>query len=403
MEDNLDNLEPPRKRFKRADQRPISTFEDPCVLLNIPQDILSELLDYLDTKTIYNLTITCHYFKKTNLWSLVTKLDPSARAILPVINSVDVNKLTKLENFDIDRADDKGYLSALHRLTNVRSLNMKGGHLRTSLVANLLPRFPLIRELTTPLDPDVLANYPGAFLTKLALRPTSFDARYIKHFSKLEVLYLRSIQEMTNTDALTHLACLTALIMTGRGVKKSDLKLACCLTQLKYLETIAIGGPKITSLSNLSNLTCLKCDFSLSKNDWTKTLAPMTALQRIDVFTLDVRSFTPHHCSTLTHLAYYKDSNQSPVFDLTALQCLTINISPDPAMHSRFSELQRLTSLTLRLNRRENKVNTMFWTALTHLSHLELPRETDERLVNATKRLMPSVNVDWRGPYQKFI
>jgi hypothetical protein len=93
------------------------------------------------------------------------------------------------------------------------------------------------------------------------------------------------------------------------------------------------------------------------------------------------------------------------VFDLTALQSLNINISPDYAVHSKFSRLQRLTSLTLWLIG-EVKVDlqSLFWTALTHLSFLELPKEIDKGLVNATKRLMPAVQVVWSGGHQqKFI
>jgi hypothetical protein len=273
------------------------------------------------------------------------------------MDRVDVAKLTKLERFDIDRADRLGYLSALSRFTNLLSLDTDGGHLCTSLLANLLPHFPLLQELKTPLDTDVLADYKGAYLTKLdASGCSSFDARYIEHFCKLELLYLRSAGDLINTDALTQLTCLTALTMAGRGVSKSDLKVVCCLTQLKYLEVSAIAKP-MKSLSNLCNLTRLKC---FCVPDWTKTIAPMTALQRIDAVALDARSFTSQHCSTLTHLAYYRSNNQSPVFDLTALQSLNINISPDYAVH-----------------------------------------KIDKGLVNATKRLMPAVQVVWSGGHQQ--
>jgi hypothetical protein len=71
-------------------------------------------------------------------------------------------------------------------------------------------------------------------------------------------------------------------------------------------------------------------------------------------------------------------------------------------MHSKFSKLQRLTSLTLWLND-EVKVDlqSLFWTALTNLSFLELPKEIDEGLVNATKRLMPTVLVERSGGRQQ--
>jgi hypothetical protein len=269
MEDDLiaslDIIEPPRKKFKRLvhqDQPPQSqtrrvskSLYHPCFIKNIPREILSEILDYLDTTTIYHLTITCHYFKECNLWGSITKLDIYSHfPLFRVMDSVDVAKLTKLESFDIDRADRLGYLSALPRFTNLLSLNTKGGHLHTSLLANMLPHFPLLRELTTPLKPIVLVNYQGAYLTKLnASHCHYFDARFIVHFRKRESIKLISVY-LINTDVLTHLTCLTMLIVTGG----SDFEALCRLTQLKYLEVSAVGARPIKSLSNLCNLTRLK-------------------------------------------------------------------------------------------------------------------------------------------------
>jgi hypothetical protein len=92
MEDDLiaslDIIEPPRKKFKRLvhqDQPPQSQTRrvskrlyHPCFIKNIPRDILNEILDYLDTQTIYFLTITCHHFKASNLWGSITTLDLSS-------------------------------------------------------------------------------------------------------------------------------------------------------------------------------------------------------------------------------------------------------------------------------------------------------------------------------------
>jgi hypothetical protein len=225
------------------------------------------------------------------------------------MDSVDVAKLTKLERFDIDRADRQGYLSALPRFTNLLSLNTKGGHLRTSLLANLLPHFPLLQELKTPLDTIVLADYQGAFLTKLdASRCSSFDARYIEHFCKLEVLDMSSINFLTNTNALKQLTCLTALTVTGYNVGESDVESLFHLTHLQYFEVSLAHTPPMDSISKLCNLTTLKCGYHASPPDWTMVLAPLTALQRIEIIRLVTRSFTPQHCSTITRLAYYRSA-----------------------------------------------------------------------------------------------
>jgi hypothetical protein len=106
------------------------------------------------------------------------------------------------------------------------------------------------------------------------------------------------------------------------------------------------------------------------------------------------RSFTPQHCSTITRLAYYRSAtpaptDQSHVFELIALQSLDIDISSDPAMHSKFTKLQRLTSLTLRLDKFVKvDLQSLFWTSLRSLSRLELPKRIDERLGNETKSLL---------------
>jgi hypothetical protein len=370
----------------------------PCLLKNIPRDIFSEILNHVNTKTIYNLTITCHYFKESNLWSLITKLDPSSLyTVSHVIDSIDVAKLTKLE-LDIDSADDEGYLSALPRFTNLLSLNTKGGHLHTSLLANLLPHFPLLQELMTPLDTGVLANYQGAYLTKLnASHCHYFDARFIVHFLKLQVLDLSMISCMTNADTLTHLTCLTALTVIGLDVAESEVEALCRLTRLQYFEVRVAQSPPMDSLSKLCNLTTLKTTY-YSRN-WTKILEPLTALQRVEIMRLVTRSFTPQHCSTITRLAYYRSAtpaptDQSHVFELIVLQSLDIDISSDPAMHSKFTKLQRLTSLTLRLDKFVKvDLQSLFWTSLRSLSRLELPRSIDPQLVNETKQLMPSVHI----------
>jgi hypothetical protein len=413
MEDDLiaslDIIEPPRKKFKRLvhqDQPPQSqtrrvskSLYHPCFIKNIPREILSEILDYLDTTTIYHLTITCHYFKECNLWGSITKLDIYSHfPLFRVMDSVDVAKLTKLESFDIDRADRLGYLSALPRFTNLLSLNTKGGHLHTSLLANLLPHFPLLRELTTPLKPIVLVNYQGAYLTKLnASHCHYFDARFIVHFRKLQVLDLSMISCMTNADTLTHLTCLTALTVIGLDVAESEVEALCRLTRLQYFEVRVAQSPPMDSLSKLCNLTTLKTTY-YSRN-WTKILEPLTALQRVEIMMLVTRSFTPQHCSTITRLAYYRSAtpaptDQSHVFELIALQSLDIDISSDPAMHSKFTKLQRLTSLTLRLDKFVKvDLQSLFWTSLRSLSRLELPRSIDPQLVNETKQLMPSVHI----------
>jgi hypothetical protein len=134
MEDDLiaslDIMEPPRKKFKHLvqNEQPVIAHGCPCFLKNIPRDILSEVLDYLDTKTIFDFTVTCHYFNESNLWDLVTKLQPSGRyPIRRIVSSLNVSKLTKLENLIVDEADRKGYLSTLTRFTNLVSLKTYNG------------------------------------------------------------------------------------------------------------------------------------------------------------------------------------------------------------------------------------------------------------------------------------
>jgi hypothetical protein len=81
------------------------------------------------------------------------------------------------------------------------------------------------------------------------------------------------------------------------------------------------------------------------------------------------------------------------VFELTALQNLDIDISPDPAVHGQFSKLKQLTKLRLWLDHGIS-AESLFWTTLTHLSYLELHRSMDKRLVEMTKQLMPTVQVE---------
>jgi hypothetical protein len=91
------------------------------------------------------------------------------------------------------------------------------------------------------------------------------------------------------------------------------------------------------------------------------------------------------------------------VYELTTLQSLDIDISPDLTMHSKFTKLQRLTQLTFWLNKFVKVgLESLFWTALTHLSYLELPKRIDEQLGNKTKRLLPAVQVEFAGQ-RKFI
>jgi hypothetical protein len=400
MEDDLiaslDVMEPPRKKFKHLvqNEQPVTAHGWPCFLKNIPRDILSEVLDYLDTKTIFDFTVTCHYFNESNLWDLVTKLQPSGRyPIRRIVSSLNVSKLTKLENLIVDEADRKGYLSTLTRFTNLVSLKTYNGpscRFNASLIVDLLAHCSLLRELRTPVEQKLLAHYKGAFLTKLDnSRCTEFDPRFITHFHKLESLVLDRV-ELTNTHALTQLTRLTALTVKASDNSESDIEYICRLTQLLYLDLGSDAVP-IHSLSNLYNLTALKC--SRLARGWTKILAPLTALQRIDIPRLATDRFSPQLCSTLTHLFYYRSPNQSHVFELTALQNLDINISPDPAVHDQFSKLKQLTKLRFWLDHGIS-AESLFWTTLTHLSYLELHRSTDKRLVEMTKQLMPTVQVE---------
>jgi hypothetical protein len=197
---------------------------------------------------------------------------------------------------------------------------------------------------------------------------------------------------------------MTALTVTaGLNVNEAEVEAICRLTRLQYIHMQLGHSPPVHHLSNLYNLTTLSCGQHHAPPDWTRVLAPLTALQHVQISRLVTHSFTSQHRSTLTHLAQYcsaspdATSDQSHVFDLTALQHLCIDISPDPAMHVKFNQLQKLTSLTLYLDlvkaKADPDLESLFWTTLTHLSRLRLPKKLEGRLVSRTKQLMPLVHI----------
>lgn len=120
------------------------------------------------------------------------------------MESIDIAKLTKLESFDFNQAPIQKGLTNLLRFTNVMSLKMQNEHECTYPLTNILPHFPLLRELETGMDAVVLAKYKGAFLTKLRVS-SNVDARFLTHFDRLEVLDMSFVGLLTNTAALSRL------------------------------------------------------------------------------------------------------------------------------------------------------------------------------------------------------
>jgi hypothetical protein len=396
MEDDLDNLEPPRKRFKRADQQPVSvqSHESYYCIKNIPRDILSEILNYLDVRTIRSIILTCHYFKQSNLWAVITRLDAlHPEPIHQIITSIDASKLTKLR-IEVEYAEKKNCLAALLQFSNVVSLQMDvRGNMATTFIGSLLSRFPLLRELTTKsINPATLAYCRGEHLTRLDVASfyKEFDAGNITQFSRLEVMKIR-FEYFTNADSITHMTCLTSLMLNCDKISDLDLKAICRHTQLKYFDITPGYHTSINLISALHNLTTWKCNYLQSQPDWTNILAPLTALQHIHIIKLAADTFPPQLRSTLTHLAYFRSNNQRHAFQLSSLQSLDITVPSDANTYVLFNELQQLTKLSLWPN--EGKIEYPFWTALTNLSCLVLPYEIGEQFGSVTSQLMPSVQV----------
>jgi hypothetical protein len=256
MEDDLiaslDIIEPPRKKFKRLvhqDQpsqsqtcRVSKRSYHPCFIKNIPREILNEILDYLDTQTIYFLTITCHHFKASNLWGSITKLDALQSVRVPIyqiVGSIDRNRLTKLR-FRVDAAINHNYLATMLQFTNILSLDINTRNTPKSTAVNLLLCFLLLRDLTTT-NVKLIKRFKGKYLTKLDFSPYyDFDISCIRKFKQLEVLKISSddvIDELTNIASLSQLTRLTSLcFLTVINISKSDFKAICTLTQLQHLE-----------------------------------------------------------------------------------------------------------------------------------------------------------------------
>jgi hypothetical protein len=395
--ESLDIIEPPLKKFKNADQSPFSARSIDAHILNIPRDILSEILDRLDTKSIYFLTITCNYFKASNLWGLISKLDTEFTSkILLAITSVNIDKLTKLESLDLKHAVRKNYLSALLRLTNLMSLKIDSEYYHKRLITSVLSNFPLLRELTKRRNPDGLATCQGVFLTKLVASGwITFDAKCITQFHKLQIMELSNIQKFTHGNAITHLTCLTSLTLNVQLVSDVDFESLCCHTQLRHLSIHCGYDICVRSLTNLHVLTSLQCGYISTPVDWTKILAPLTALQHINIIRLATDSFSPQLGSTLTYLTFYRSHDLSPVLRLSSLQQLDINVPTSSDAYFKLSELTRLTKLSLWFSTAfgELTVSFPYWTILTHLSCLVLSGTIDGKLLEVTTQLMPSVQV----------
>lgn len=384
-------LEPPRKKLK-TDHQPFS-IHAVCLLHNIPRDILSDILDYLEIDSIYSLTNTCHYFKERDLWSLVTRLDGGlppgmARGIV----NLDVNKVTKLDYFDVEHARERSYLTSLLRLTNLLSLTTEGGYYYKSARTNLLSNFPLLRELTARVNPAVLSNYQGVFLTALVFRTEDFDVRCITQFDKLQVLELPCIETFTHADSMTHLTSLTSLTFRVSKMSDADFEELCRHTQLKYMSFNIYESDTCTnSITNLHNLTALISeDYPLP---YDKKLVTMTALQHIHIARLELDSFPLQWSSTLTYLAAYIAPDPSPVFRLSALQHLNINAPTSADAYIKLSELSRLTKLSLLFFKSFDKpnMNCAYWTILTRLSCLKLAgNAVDDNIIEVTRQRMPS-------------
>jgi hypothetical protein len=267
----------------------------------------------------------------------------------------------------------------------------------TTFIGSLLSNFPLLRELaTTTIDPASFAFHQGKYLTRLdaASFCHEFDARHLTHFRQLQILKIPGFQEFMNAGSITHLTCLTSLTLDSREISESNFEALCRHTQLKYFKLGTISTIPINSISYLCNLTTLKCGYMRFPINWTKILASLTALQHINIIRLATDSFSPQLCSTLTHLACYRSTNQSHVLHLTALQSLDINVPCDPNMYVKFGELPQLTLLSFWIENNAANGKPLLWTALTHLSLLRLLGDVDKQQIEATKQLMPSVRVE---------
>jgi hypothetical protein len=422
MEDDLiaslDIIEPPRKKFKRLvhqDQPPQSQTRrvskrlyHPRCIKNIPREILNEILDYLDTQTIYFLTITCHHFKESNLWDSIATLDATESVRVPIhqiVYSIDSNRLTKLR-FQLAPAISRSYLAAILQFTNVMSLDINTNYTSKSMVesmVNLLLNFPLLRDLTTT-NVKLIKLFKGKYLTKLEISPSNdFDISSIRKFKQLQVLKISYVSDLTNADSLSQLTRLTSLILLKiSDISESNFKAICRHTQLKHLEMIGIHElyPP-TSISSLRNLTTLKLEWD-NRVNWTETLAPLTALQHISLVAIRGNYFSPSLCSTLTHLQTFRfvDDPESHIFQLTSLQSLKMIASNDPSIYVKLRELQRLTRLTLWFEPDNNKMEVPYWTVLTQLLCLifEHTESIDRKLCKQTKNRMPSVLVKWSKP-----
>ncbi len=400
MDDNLDS-EPPRKKFKREQ------VQSTCLIKDIPLDILREIFDcYLDTKTIYNVSITCHYFYQRNLvWPSITKLNSSIVYIPCAIRSVEAHKITKL-SFSVDEAHRLKVLSHLLQFTNVRRLSIKEipYYDKISVYKNVLLNFPLLRELKTPAYPELHVNHPGSYLTKLdAGNDSEFDVKCIAHFHKLEVLTLTRLEKLIGAKSITNLKSLTAITLRTTNISDADFEALCKHTQLRYLNIEEFGHEaQHAHLTNLRNLTTLKCSqYKKNTNYWPEILAPLTALQHISIPHLKVTNFSPQLGSSLTHLYSIRSSHLSHVLQLSSLQCLYVMVSEYNDVTAdggrRLSELQQLTKLCLWFIPKKGvqvQVENPFWTALTHLSCLRLGHNFSEELVNRTKKLLPAVQVE---------
>jgi hypothetical protein len=421
MEDDLiaslDIIEPPRKKFKRLvhqDQpsqshtcRVSKRRYHPCFIKNIPREILKEILDYLDTQTIYFLTIACHHFKASNLWGSITKLDTLQSVRVPIyqiVGSIDRNRLTKLR-FRVDTAISHNYLARMLRFTNIISLDINTRNTPKSTAVNLLLYFPSLRDLTTTIKLGVLKNFHGKYLTKLDILPYyDFDVSPVSKFKQLEVLKISSgdaIDELTNAASLSQLTRLTSLsFLTVINISKSDFKAICRLTQLQHLESDfhLFYSPK--SVSRLHNLTTLKLKRS-HRVEWTNILPALTKLQHISVEAIGGKFFSPCLCSTLKHLetVRFTDDVESHISQLTSLQSLKVIAPNDPSIYIQLRELQRLTSLILQFVP-ESKMESPYWTALTQISclNLENAEYIDGKFLKQTKNQMPSVQVKWSKP-----
>jgi hypothetical protein len=331
---------------------------------------LNEILDYLDTQTIYFLTITCHHFKASDLWGSITKLDALRSVHVPIyqiVGSIDRNRLTKLR-FRVDAAINHNYLATMLQFTNILSLAINTRNTPKSTAVNLLLYFPLLRYLTTT-NVKLIKRFKGKYLTKLEISPANdFDISSIRKFKQLEVLTISYLSDLTNADSLSQLTRLTSLILLKiSDISESNFKAICRHTQLKHSEMIGIHElyPP-TSISSLRNLTTLKLEWD-NRVNWTETLAPLTALQHISLVAIRGNYFSPSLCSTLTHLQTFRfvDDPESHIFQLTSLQSLKMIASNDPSIYVKLRELQRLTRLSLWFEPDNNKMEVPYWTVLT--------------------------------------